>query len=109
MPAEQIDLPSPFDARAIAVVQGAIAQGILAPPTATNLDMRKMPPNLAQAYLFTALSAVDSARVANRWVQHLDGRPCPAALCRVRLGNGLHGISLHLLCHLILLVPAEMC
>ncbi|KAK9813896.1 hypothetical protein WJX73_003687 [Symbiochloris irregularis] len=66
LPAEAIDLPSPFDTRAIAVVQGAISQGILVPPTATNLDMRNMPPNLAQAYLFTALTAVDSARVANR-------------------------------------------
>lgn len=52
------ELQWPFDSRALAVVEGAIAQGVLPPPGQSSLDLRAMPPNLAQAYLLTHLAVL---------------------------------------------------
>lgn len=60
------DLPSPFDMRAVAIVQGAVAQGMLPPAGASIVDLRSMPPNLAQAYLLTSLIQIRRSLTVHR-------------------------------------------
>ena len=67
------DLPSPFDGRAMAVVEGAIAQGILPPAGPSLVDLRAMPPNLAQAYFLTALAVMQRSLLDHRYALSFAG------------------------------------
>ena len=85
--ASHLTVDLPFDARAMAVVEGAMAMGALPPLNSdVMLDLRELSPNLAQAMLqarLCSLSAMFAATgCAPRCVPLADGALSRAALLR---------------------------